>query len=153
MENMEQKLQYLLDRLAIEDQIKHYAHLIDSKQFDRLYDVMAPGAWMDYSVCGGEKCSVEEMIGHVTKSMAQFRSQHLMTNVEVCIAPDRRTAQSTHILFNPMTMDMDGRDYTFFCGLHYDCDWILTEDEIWKITKVIQRDCYTYHRPLPTKKK
>ena len=48
-----QQLQQLLDRVAIEDQIKHYAALIDGKQFDRLEEVLLPGAWIDNTASGG----------------------------------------------------------------------------------------------------
>ena len=39
-ENLLEQLQILLDRKAIEDQILHYSHLVDEKQFENLYDVM-----------------------------------------------------------------------------------------------------------------
>ena len=149
---MTQRLQDLLDRVAIEDQIKHYASLIDTKQFHRLEEVLMPGAWIDYTASGGEKGTLEEMRTFLSRSMAPFRSQHLMTNVEVTFSPDRNTATSTHLLFNPMTMDRGGRDYTFFCGLWYDCQWVRVEPEVWKATSMIQRDGYTYHRPLPPKR-
>ena len=147
-----QQLQQLLDRVAIEDQIKHYAALIDGKQFDRLEEVLLPGAWIDYTASGGEKGTLEEMRGFLSRSMAPFRSQHLMTNVEVTVAPDRKTASSTHLLFNPMTMDQRGRDYTFFCGLRYDCEWVRTEEDVWKAARMVQTDGYAYHRPLPPQK-
>jgi len=144
MNTLEQQLQNLLDRDAIERQIKRYAHIIDYKEFDQMYDVLVPGAWIDYTATGGEKGTVEEMKVYLGKSMAMFRSQHLMTNVEVDIAPDRQSAKSTHLLFNPMTMKKKGHDYTFFCGVRYDCDWVMAEEGIWKITRMIQWDGYSF---------
>lgn len=149
---MEKKLQYLLDRLAIEDQIKHYAQLVDSKGFDRLQEVMMPGGIIDYRASGGERGTVEEIPDFLVRTMTDVRSQHLMTNVECEIAPDRNSARTTHLLFNPMTIDLHGRDYTYFCGLRYDCDWVRTEADEWKMTSMVQRDAYLYHRPLPPKK-
>lgn len=151
MDMMKQQLQDLLDRDAIERQIKRYAHIIDHKEFDKLYDVMVPGAWIDYTATGGEKGTVEEMEKSLEQSMAIFRSQHLMTNVEVDIAEDRKSAKSTHLLFNPMTMKKRGRDYTFFCGVRYDCDWVPTEGGIWKISRMIQWDGYSYWPSVPPK--
>lgn len=148
---MDKQLQYLLDRLALEDQIKLYAHFLDTKQFDRLYEVFVPGAKVDYGVTGGAKGVVEETREYLKVSMAQFRSQHLATNIMADIAPDRKSAKTTHILFNPMTMDLKGKDYTFFCGLFYDCDWVMTEEGTWKITSLLERDCYFY-KPQPPKR-
>lgn len=152
-ENMLEQLQTLLDKKAIEDQILHYAHLVDGKQFEDFYDVMVPGAWIDYTASGGIKGSVEDMKQYLSKSMAMFRSQHLMTNIETTIAPDRKTAKSTHILFNPMTMTLKGQDHTFFCGLWYDCDWVRCEDGVWRIEKMIQLEGYTHNAPFPLKSK
>lgn len=148
---MDKQLQYLLDRLALEDQIKLYAHFLDTKQFDRMFEVFMPGAWLDYTVTGGEKGVIEDIKEYLKGSLAQFRSQHLATNIMADIAPDRKSAKTTHILFNPMTMDLKGKDYTFFCGLFYDCDWVMSEDGTWKIIKLVERDCYFY-RPQPPKR-
>ena len=39
----EKTMQYLLDRLEIEDKVKLYAELIDRKRFDELEQVFTPG--------------------------------------------------------------------------------------------------------------
>ena len=145
---MEEQLQYLLDRLALEDQIKLYAHFLDTKQFDRMFEVFAPGAWVDYTTTGGAKGPVEETKEYLKVGLALFRSQHLATNIMAEIAEDRKTAKTTHLLFNPMTMDLKGKDYTFFCGLFYDCEWIMTEQGVWKVTKMVERDSYMFRPPV-----
>ncbi len=147
-EEMMVQLQTLLDKHAIEDQIKHYAYLIYSKQFDKMTEVLMEDAWIDYSASGGAKGSVSDMQAYLTQSMARFRSQHLMTNIETTIAPDRKTAHSDHILFNPMTMDWKGQEYTFFCGVRYHCDWVLCPDGVWRIHSMIQSPGYTFNAPF-----
>lgn len=149
-EQMLKKLQNLLDKVAIEDKIKLYAQNLDTKNFENMHVVFMPGAHIDYTVAGGAKCSFEEMFAFWPQGLNAFRSQHLMGNVQVQVSEDRSTAVSTHILFNPMTRKTrKGEDYTFFCGLHYDCKWVRTEADDWKITEMIERDlCYMYHRPL-----
>ena len=47
-----------------------------------------------------------------------------------------------------MTMDLKGKDYTFFCGLFYDCEWIMTEQGVWKVTKMVERDSYMFRPPV-----
>ena len=123
-ELMMKKLQNLLDKVAIEDKIKLYAQNLDTKNFENMRAIFMPGAHIDYTVAGGAKCCFE-------------------------VSDDRSTAESTHILFNPMTRQTRKGEYTFFCGLHYDCKWARTEDDDWKITEMIERDlCYMYHRPI-----
>ncbi len=148
-EIMVKKLQNLLDKVAIEDKIKLYAQNLDTKNFDNMQAVFMPGAHIDYTVAGGAVGPFEEVRKYWPQGLGQFRSQHLMGNVQVQVSTDRSTAVSTHILFNPMTRTTKKGDYTFFCGLHYDCKWVRTEDDDWKITEMIERDlCYMYHRPL-----
>ena len=55
--------QELSDRFEIQDLVLHYAHLIDSKQIERLRgDVFTEDAYIDYSVFGG---SVGDLIGRL----------------------------------------------------------------------------------------
>ena len=148
-ELMMKKLQNLLDKVAIEDKIKLYAQNLDTKNFENMRAIFMPGAHIDYTVAGGAKCCFEEMLSYWPVGLNGFNSQHLMGNVQVKVSDDRSTAESTHILFNPMTRQTRKGEYTFFCGLHYDCKWQRTEDDDWKITEMIERDlCYMYHRPI-----
>lgn len=145
---MEKELQYLLDRRAIEDQIIRYAFLIDSKGFENLDEVMTADAFIDYSASGGSKAKgrLPEMKKYLKKSMAAFASQHLMTNISCEISPDRSSAASRHLLFNPLTIKMGGEDYTMFQGLAYNCKWLL-QNGVWKISEMVQSDGYKHNFP------
>jgi hypothetical protein len=147
--NLEEKVAYLLDRLAIEDQVKEYARLIDRKGFDELNRVFTDDAWVDYTASGGEAGTLQEMTLFLKRSMKRVRSQHLMSNVECQLAPDGRSAKTVHMLFNPMTRDTRAGEYTFFCGLWYHSDWIKTPEGEWKMTRTVQERSYAYYRPLP----
>lgn len=143
---MDERIMQLLEKTAIEDQIKLYAHLVDSKQFDRLDEVAYPDAWIDYTASGGEACTAEEMKGHLKKSMKPFMSEHVMTNVRVELDPDGVHAKSDNILFNPMVIDCKGEKKIFFVGLHYDIDWEKDERGVWRIRRSVQKDSYTYYK-------
>lgn len=148
-ENMMRKLQNLLDKVAIEDKIKRYAQLLDTKGFDKMDEIFMPGAHIDYAAAGGAVGPFEEIREYWPQGLGNFRSQHLMGNVQVEVSADRATATSTHILFNPMTRNTRKGEYTFFCGLHYDCKWVRVSEDEWKVTEMIERDlCYMYHRPI-----
>lgn len=150
MENaMMKQLQNLLDKVAIEDKIKLYAQYLDYKRFDEMGDVFMPDAHIDYTVTGGAAGSFEEIRQFWPQGLGKFHSHHLMCNVQVDVAEDRSTARSSHILFNPMTRDTRKGEYTFFCGLRYDCKWVRLEGDDWKITEMLEHDlAYMYHRPL-----
>lgn len=144
---MEKKLQYLLDRLAIEDQVKRYATIIDRKLEDCLGEVFTDDAWIDYTASGGEAGNLEQTKDFLKRTIwATFTStQHLMGNVTIDIAEDGKTATGEVLLFNPLSMG----PYTFFCGVWYHDEWVKTEEGIWKMRKRVQENSYAYHRPLP----
>lgn len=147
---MEKEVQYLLDRLAIEDQVKKYAVIVDRKQFDRLGEVFTEDAWVDYRASGGQAGNFEETKAFLIQSMQMFSStQHMMGNVVVDIAEDGKTAKGEVMLFNPLTMPTEGGPYTFFCGVWYHDDWVKTEEGVWKMRKRVQENSYAYHRPNP----
>ena len=101
----EKSLQYLLDRLEIEDRVKLYAELIDRKRFDELESVFTPDAYIDYTASGGVAGSLDEIREYLRRSMGPLRTQHLMSNVQCDIAPDGRSAKTTVMLFNPLSYD------------------------------------------------
>ena len=153
MENIEKKLQYIMDRMEIEDQIKRYAHIIDRRKSESLEEVFTPDAWIDYRASGGEAGNLAETRKFLKRTIWKMFSstQHLMGNFTVDIAEDGKTARSENILFNPMTRNTKLGPYTFFCGLWYHIDWVKTEEGIWKMKKCVQENSYAYHRPLPKK--
>ena len=102
---VEKSLQYLLDRLEIEDRVKLYAELIDRKRFDELESVFTPDAYIDYTASGGVAGSLDEIREYLRRSMGPLRTQHLMSNVQCDIAPDGRSAKTTVMLFNPLSYD------------------------------------------------
>lgn len=149
--DLEKKVQYLLDRQAIVDQVNRYAHIVDRKEFDSLDQVFTEDAWVDYTASGGKAGNFAETKAFLIQSMQMFSStQHLMSNIECEIAEDGKTAKTVVMLFNPLTMPTPNGPYTFFCGVWYHDEWIKTEEGVWKMTKRIQENSYAYHRPNPT---
>ena len=144
---MEKNLQYLLDRLAIEDQVKRYATLVDRKLIDQLNEVFTDDAWIDYTASGGAAGNLEETKAYLKAVFGPtFTStQHMMGNVVVDIAEDGKSAVGEVMLFNPLSIG----DYTFFCGVWYHDEWIKTDEGIWKMRRRVQENSYAYHRPLP----
>ncbi|MEG2039153.1 MAG: nuclear transport factor 2 family protein [Oscillospiraceae bacterium] len=146
--NMEKQIQYLLDRRQIEDTIILYATLVDSKQFDRLKEeVFTEDSFIDYRATGGASGNIDQTIEFLKKSMAIFKSQHMMSNIACEISEDGKTAKTRNMLHNPMTFEWEGKTQTFFCGLWYADDWVKT-DKGWRIKNCIQELSYTFNSPF-----
>lgn len=149
--DLEKKVQYLLDRQEIVDQINRYARIVDRKAFDSLDQVFTKDAWVDYTASGGKAGNFAATKEFLIQSMQMFSStQHLMSNIECEIAEDGKTAKTVVMLFNPLTMPTPNGPYTFFCGVWYHDEWIKTEEGVWKMTRRVQENSYAYHRPNPT---
>lgn len=149
--NIEKELEYLLDRRRIEDICILYAHLIDTKQLDRLTEVFTEDAFIDYTATGGINGDLETIKDFLGATLTVFKSQHLMSNIECSIAQDRKTAKTKVMLFNPMTVYMEDeeKDYTFFCGAWYNDELVMTENG-WRIKSRVQELSYTYNRKNDT---
>ncbi|MEZ5573263.1 MAG: nuclear transport factor 2 family protein [Halioglobus sp.] len=129
--------QELSDRFEIQDLVFLYAHLIDSKQFDRLRDeIFTADAYIDYSAMGGSVGDLEETITFLKASLTDQlfpNSQHLNANVQVQLQGD--TATGRVMCFNPMEMGVgEGKKHTFFMGLWYVDEYRRT-DNGWRIAR------------------
>ncbi len=74
---MKWTLQRMADRFEIEDMLVEYCHIIDAKQFDRLDEIFADDAWIDYTAMGGVAGNREEIKSFLKQAMPAFPStQH-----------------------------------------------------------------------------
>ena len=129
--------QELSDRFELQDLVFLYAHLIDSKAFDRLRDeVFTADAHIDYSAMGGSVGNLDETLDFLKASLTDKlfpNSQHLNANVQVTLQGDSATGRV--MCFNPMEMGMpDGTSHTFFMGLWY-LDEYRRTDKGWRICR------------------
>lgn len=91
------------DRLAIDDLLDAYATALDTKDWDSLRTLFAPGAIVDYTEEGGVRGSIDDAIGWFQKAMAPFTaSQHFVTNRRVTIDGDTATVNA--YIFSPLGM-------------------------------------------------
>ena len=141
--------QELSDRFEIQDLVFHYAHLIDSKDFDPLgEDVFTPDAHIDYSAMGGSVGNVGETITFLKASVTNAlfpNTQHLNANVQVTLHGDE--AEGRVMCFNPMEMRL-GEDniQTFFLGLWY-VDKYRRTDKGWRISSRAEVKSWVFNTP------
>lgn len=135
----EKKLQYLYDRMLIQDRIYLYCELVDTKNFDLITQLFTEDALIDYTTCGSIKGSPRELVASLKKSFTVFSaSQHIVTNLLIKINDDG-TAQSSHYLYNPMSWkNKKGVTSTMLFGSRYEGEWIKDTDGEWKLTRFEQ---------------
>jgi hypothetical protein len=141
--------QELSDRFEIQDLVYLYAHLIDSKQIDRLREeIFTPDVFIDYSVFGGSVGDLEETLAFLRASLTAEvfpNSQHLNANVQVQLQGD--TATGRVMCFNPMEMAMPGgKTQTFFLGLWYVDEYRRT-DKGWRIARREEVKSWVFNTP------
>jgi hypothetical protein len=109
--------------------------------------VFTPDAFIDYTASGGQAGALSEIIPFLEKSLPVFKvTQHLMSNVMVSIAEDGQSAAGQVMLFNPMTIVIEGKEVTVFYGLWYNDEWVKMP-EGWRISKRVQQAGYTHNSP------
>jgi len=88
------RLQALEDRLEIQDLMSRYAQMVDRREWERMHDVFAPGATLDYTTTGGEKGGYEETLAWLDRALAPWPiNLHFITNLTVELDGDRATSR------------------------------------------------------------
>jgi len=141
--------QALSDRFEIQDLVFHYAHLIDSKEIEKLRtDIFTADAHIDYSAMGGSVGDLETTLDFLKASLVSElfpNSQHLNANVQVTLNGD--TATGRVMCFNPMEMSLqEGGTQTFFLGLWYVDEYRRT-DEGWRISSRAEEKSWVFNTP------
>jgi len=143
---MEWTLQRLADRFEIEDLLAEYCHIIDTKQFDRLDDIFADDAWIDYTAMGGIAGNCDQIKAFLKQAMPAFpNTQHMISNHQIKLSGDR--ASGRIMCFNPMQMDLgeQGRP-VFFLGLWYVDEYVRTGHG-WRIQRRVEEKSWAFNVP------
>src|SRR5690606_30061960 len=89
------KLQYVLDRIEIEDVLRRYATAMDTGEMELFDDIFTEDAVCDYTQSGGPKTSYPELRDWLVEGMKRFTHwQHLLSNLVVTVDGDRATART-----------------------------------------------------------
>jgi len=141
--------QELSDRFEIQDLVFHYAHLIDTRQFDQLRDEVFTGdAFIDYSVYGGSVGDLETTICFLKEAMTASlfpNCQHLNANVQLALDGDRATGRV--MCFNPMEMAIPEQGtQTYMLGLWYVDEYRRT-GKGWRINRRVEEKSWAFNTP------
>lgn len=139
-------LQEISDRFEIQDLLYDYAAIIDGKDFDRLRDIFTEDAFIDYSVYGGAKGSLEEIISFLKEAMSIFpNTHHLNANLQIRLKGD--AGEGRIMCFNPQEMSLgEGKTHTFMLGLWYVDRYVRTAKG-WRIARRVEEKCWKFNLP------
>jgi|ERR1700733_5114856 len=138
-------LQEISDRLEIQDLLARYSHAIDRRDWNALDDIFTPDAHIDYSEMGGATGTLPEIKIYLARALERFSGfQHLVGTTELKLEGDTATAKT--ICHNPMILQVDGKDWPFFCGLWYHDKLVRTEAG-WRIATRSEEKSYFFNVP------
>lgn len=122
------------DRDAIVNALYLYARAIDTKDFSLLESIFTDDALIDYSVPGGTKLPIREMIPWLKEALSMFRlTQHCVTNPIVVVQGDRATS-TAYLTATHEQVGLNGRETTFVDHGIYKDRWLRTAHG-WRISR------------------
>ena len=141
-------LQEISDRFEIQDLLDRYAQIIDAQDFDALKtEIFHPDAQIDYSVFGGPKGSLDEIVTFLKQAMPVFsNTQHLNANMQIKVEGD--TATGRIMCFNPQEMNLgpEKGKHLFMLGLWYVDQYVRTENG-WRIMERAEEKSWHFNLP------
>ena len=125
-------VEYLLDRLAIQDTLVRFSTVIDTKQLDLLDQVFTADAMLDYSPLWGPG-NLLEFRQWAETTLAKFAAcQHLLSNFVIEIDGDIASTRTE--LHNPIFVG-EGRERQLINAHGHYLDRLVRTPEGWRINR------------------
>jgi hypothetical protein len=139
-------LQRLSDRLELQQLVTDYAYAIDERAFERLDQVFAPDAYIDYRAMGGIDGPYPKVKAWLPQALKSFPGfMHFIGNLWFEIDGDE--ARGKIACFNPMVVPTpEGGSDTMFLGLWYHDRYRRTAAG-WRIVERVEHKCYDFNMP------
>lgn len=131
---MDDRLQALEDRLAIQDLMSRYAAMVDQRDWDAMDRVFSPDATIDYTTTGGISGPYRSTLEWLHRALEPWPiNLHYITNLTVELDGDR--AKSRCYFYAPMgRAEQDGGQLVITNAGWYDDDLVRTDDG-WRIAR------------------
>ncbi|MBW2424330.1 MAG: nuclear transport factor 2 family protein [Deltaproteobacteria bacterium] len=129
---MEDAMRELIDERDIRATLVAYTKMVDQRDWDRMDEIFAPGASLDYRSSGGQAGPYRETLGWLARALDPWPlNLHLIGNFEIEIDGDR--AKSSCYFLAPMGRnEPDGRQImTTNAGSYH--DELVRTPEGWRI--------------------
>ncbi len=129
---MEPALRALQDRAEIQDLLHRYAQMVDFREWERMEEVFAPGATIDYASTGGVAGEFRETLAWLDRALAPWPiNLHFITNVSVEIDGDRATSRC--YFHAPMGRVEEGGGQLVITNAGYYDDQLVRTEAGWRI--------------------
>lgn len=139
-------LQEISDRIELEKLVTDYAYAIDERAFDKLDDIFAADAYIDYRDMGGIDGDYPRVKAWLPDALKHFPGfMHFVGNLSFELHGD--TASGKVACFNPMIVPKpEGGTETMFLGLWY-VDQYRRTAQGWRITQRVEKKSYMHNMP------
>lgn len=126
-------INYLMDRLAIQDTLVRYAHALDARKTELFDQTFSEDAVADYSDAGGIRGNFRELRDWLAESMSRFDDwQHLLSNFVIEIDGD--TAHTRTDCYNPLLGHDAQGEFVVHVGCYYQ-DRLRRTADGWRIVE------------------
>lgn len=129
---MDAALREIKDRLEIQDVLNRYAQMVDFREWERMDDVFAPDATIDYRSTGGVAGPYRETLAWLDRALAPWPlNLHHITNVTIELEGDSATSRC--YFHAPMgRVESDGGQLVLTNAGYYD-DRLVRTSAGWRI--------------------
>ena len=123
---MSDALQDVQDRFEIQDVLFLYADMVDRRQWEKMDEVFAPDATLDYRSSGGIEGPYRSTLEWLGRALAPWPlNLHHVSNVRIELAGDR--ARSSCYFHAPMgRVEPDGSQHFITNAGYYHDEWVRT---------------------------
>ena len=136
------------DVVEITQLVNRYGHALDSKRYELLEQVFAPGARMDYEMEGGSPGSYPEMVPVFQEFLTAFAyTQHVFSQPVIELDGDRAQASCRLLATHVQRPLAGGSNAWTVYGLYQ--DELLRTTQGWRIAARRFRGLHTEGRLLP----
>jgi 3-phenylpropionate/cinnamic acid dioxygenase small subunit len=145
---MDERTQWLVDRLEIDDLLARYATAIDGRRWDLLDTVFTADAHLDYRSAGGICGPYPEVRQWLEDVLPIFEvTQHHLLNRVVELADDGARARARTGFLNPNQLTVDDAPWLFVVGGYYH-DALVRAPDGWRIASRVEETSWWDH-PMP----
>ncbi len=130
---MDPKLQNLIDQNEIERLLTRYTQMVDRRDWDRMHEVFAPGATLDYSSSGGQSGDYESTLGWLARALEPWPlNLHVIGNFDIEVDGDR--ARSSCYFLAPMGRNEPSGEQVMTTNAGYYHDELARTAAGWRIS-------------------
>jgi 3-phenylpropionate/cinnamic acid dioxygenase small subunit len=126
------RIQALEDKLEIHELMNRYARMVDDREWERMNEVFAEDATIDYRSTGGKAGPFRETLAWLARALEPWPlNLHCITNLSIELAGDR--ARSRCYFTAPMGREQDSGAQLVITNAGYYDDELVRTERGWRI--------------------